>query len=61
MILKCPGCHKETEIIDAEILKQLDPKYPSQRVTVNCTCGEAQFILEAKRGPSGDRKVSVRN
>lgn len=61
MTLECPGCRQFTEIDEVETLAKLDPRYPTQRVVVNCKCGETQFILEAKRGPSGDRKISVRN
>jgi hypothetical protein len=61
MTLECPGCRQFTEIDERETLAKLDSNYPSQRVIVNCKCGETQFVLEAKRGQGGDRKISVRN
>lgn len=49
MLIECPGCRHFTEVNDAEVLAQLDPKYPAQRVVINCKCGETQHILERKR------------
>ena len=53
MIMTCPGCGKRTEVDDKATLAKLDTKYPSQRVVVECSCGETQFILESKRTTCG--------
>ena len=59
MNIECPGCREITVVNDEEILKQLDPKYPAQRVVINCKCGETQHILERKRPKSGSLKAST--
>lgn len=51
MRLTCKHCKKETIISkeeSARLLTLLDINFPSQRVTVECSCGRYQFILAAE-------------
>lgn len=59
MNIECPGCRRITTVDDKEILKQLNPDYPAQRVVINCACGETQHIIERKRPRSGDIKATT--
>ena len=48
--LECIGCGQVTEITVGEerkLLEQLNPKMLAQGITLNCKCGNWQFVLQA--------------
>jgi hypothetical protein len=56
--LQCGACGAFTEITRAEeieYLSRLDTKYPCQYVTINCKCGDFQFVLQAHEPHTGKR------
>ena len=50
--MRCPECRQLTELTrgeSRELIKKLDPRYPSRQESVTCRCGRGQFMVQARK------------